>query len=190
MVRFKNRYLLVELVPFHCDADVPAKHMAKRVRIGDLAHEADGDAPPKEPDEPVDHALASLNSSAAASYIRQSLETNFGIHAAAINAQSFSVKYCNARTGMLLVRAARDQLPKIWASLTFLTGLPSAPSGKGERSSFRYAWRVVHVSGTMRSSQKFAIKFAAAKIRRCLSRARTADGTPARTYTKADLTLA
>lgn len=171
MVRFKNRYLLVELAPFQSQntASITQKP-AKKARLTDLLAEKEPEesTSPSRIDPLNDAALfKGLSSSNAASHIRQSIEANFGIHAAALNAQSFSVKYCNTRTGTILVRAARDNIQMVWASLTFLTGLPSDCSAKDDKS-FKCAWRVVHISGTIRSAQKNAIRRAAKRIKKIL----------------------
>lgn len=161
MVRFKNRYLLVEVTPFKQeDVSVYAKP-PKKARLMDALV---ADKPPASAasDQPDPTLLSGLTSSNVASYIRQSIESNFGIHMAACSTQSLSVKYCNTQTGMVLVRAPRDQVETVWASLTFLTSLPAEVAAK--KGDLRCAWRVVHVSGTMRSAQKTAIRMASRKI--------------------------
>lgn len=170
MVRFKNRYLLVEIIPVR-DADgmKPAAPAHKKARLTDLIADKEPQPPPPSTPhkDPLVHAplLHGLSSSNCASHIRQSMESNFGINCAAENAQSFSVKYCNAQTGTLLVRGARSSLERVWASITLLTGLPSEISRSNKDSAaYKYTWRVVHVSGTIRSAQKHAIKRSARKI--------------------------
>jgi len=173
MVRFKNRYLLVELVPIHISTqDRPATHPPKKARFTDLITEDPVDQPTDDPirDPTANAALfQGLSSASAASYIRQSLETNFGVYASAINSQSFSVKYCNARTGTLLVRAARSSLEQVWSSITFLTNLPPEITKTFKSSAnCKFNWRVVHVSGTIRSAQKHAIVRSTRKIQEAL----------------------
>lgn len=173
MVRFKNRYLLVELLPIpDTTEDLAPKKPAKKARLTDLVCE---ETPPVLQDDgksllDMNTLLNGLSSSNAASYIRQTLEHNFGVHAAAQNSQSFSVKYCNARTGSLIIRAARDSFKTIWATITFLTGLPSEVTAK-QRSdaSVKFIWSVVHTSGTIRSAQKNAIKRASKQIEKATS---------------------
>lgn len=111
MVRFKNRYILVQ-VEGPVGSDQIAFQRALRTQ---------------------------LTASQAAAYIRSSIELNFGTSAAARTHQSFSVKYANSATGLLIVRGARDDLSLVWASMTFLTGLPG--------SSVKAVWRAVGVSG-------------------------------------------
>lgn len=130
MVRFKNRYLLAEAYPI-------------KEKTG-LEDYSPGTCP-------------QLNSTTLAAQLRSIIEREFGQQGAALASQSFSIKYCNASTGMILVRAARGMLSEIWAALTLLTEPPSGEEGN-------WIWRVVHVSGTIRSAQKFAMKHVVSSI--------------------------
>lgn len=173
MVRFKNRYLLVELVPLvEASSNKFVQPPHKKARLADLV----ADPPPSpETDETDDRpdlllnpsmVLQGISSVNVAAYIRQSLEANFGIYATALQVQSFSVKYCNARTGTVLVRSSRDRFQEVWASITFLTGLP--PDIPNANRHLKCTWKVVHTSGTIRSAQKFAIKRSASRIQKAL----------------------
>jgi RNase P/RNase MRP subunit POP5 len=113
MVRFKNRYLLVEALSV------------------DPAHGLVDYRPSTPP----------LTSAILAGQLRSCLGTNFGHLGSALTAQSLSVKYCNATTGIALVRAARDNLEMVWAAVTMM-GM----------------WRVIHVAGTIKSAQKAAMR--------------------------------
>lgn len=173
MVRFKNRYLLIEIIPVKDSSALkPIAPQSKKARLMDLIAETEPQAQPEEFfQDPSAHSnlFQGLSSANCASYIRHSMETNFGIQFAAENSQSFSVKYCNAQTGTILVRGARSSLDRLWASITLLTGLPPELSRTSKDSaSFKFNWRVVHVSGTIRSSQKNAINRSARRIRYAL----------------------
>lgn len=173
MVRFKNRYLLVELVPVPVEAVKPAAHPAKKARLTDLIAEKTK-LPAEHPSiNPLSHAalFQGLTSANAAAFIRQSLELNFGIYAAAENAQSLSVKYCNAQTGTLIVRSARACIQQVWAAITFLNSLPpeaSRAAAAKDSTSYKFVWRVVHLAGTIRSAQKQAIKRSASAVSQAL----------------------
>lgn len=133
MVRFKNRYLLVEIVPVD-----PSRGLGEyEAREG-----------------------AGLSAASVASHLRQSIADNFGQVGAAVTAQSLSVKYCNATTGTVVVRAAREQLPLVWASLTLLTGAPPGEGRAAAAPTARWLWRVTHVAGTIRSAQRAAMRHA------------------------------
>lgn len=173
MVRFKNRYLLVELIPMvETSLNKSAQPPHKKARLADLVADP---LPSPETDETLDRpdlllnpstVLQGISSVNVAAYIRQSLEANFGIYATALQVQSFSVKYCNARTGTVLVRSSRDRFQEVWASITFLTGLP--PDIPNANRHLKCTWKVVHTSGTIRSAQKFAIKRSASRIQKAL----------------------
>lgn len=98
MVRFKNRYLLVEVYP------VDSKH-----------HNLQDYAP---------SACPSLTTHHVANQLRSTLATNFGQLASSLTSQSLSVKYCNAATGTLIIRTARATLETVWASISLMSGVP------------------------------------------------------------------
>ncbi|PJF16936.1 hypothetical protein PSACC_03273 [Paramicrosporidium saccamoebae] len=119
MVRFKNRYLLIE------GLSVDPKHGL------------------------VDYQpTTTLSTTSLATQLRSCLGTNFGHFGSAMTAQSLSVKYVNATTGMAVVRCAREGVAMVWAAVT-LMGL----------------WRVVRVAGTIRGAQKAAMKIAVTRLK-------------------------
>lgn len=97
MVRFKNRYLLIEVCP------VDEKKGMVEYRPGWCREFA---------------------SNSIAALIRTSITSNFGQVGASLTGQSLSVKYANASTGMVLVRTARELLHMVWVSVSLLTGVP------------------------------------------------------------------
>ncbi len=125
MVRFKNRYLVVQM-----------ETVDEKTGIIDYAPSASESAP---------------TSSTLATQLRALLQANFGDHAASLASQSFSVKYCNAITGLFILRVAREQLSTIWMTIS-LAG------------SARMIMRMVHVAGTIRSAQRAAMKYATKKM--------------------------
>lgn len=129
MVRFKNRYLLIEALP------VDDHH-----RLTDYAPST----------------CPSLTSNNLATHLRTTLTTNFGLLPAALTSHSLSVKYCNAATGTAIVRAPRDLLGWVAASVC-LMGAPEGGRGK-------WIWRVVRVAGTIRGAQKAAMHHATARL--------------------------
>ena len=62
---------------------------------------------------------------------------------------------------MLIVRAARDYLHVVWGALFFL----STTTATGGADANRWRWRVVHVSGTIKSCQRVAMKYAYRQIK-------------------------
>lgn len=93
MVRFKSRYLVLELYSFDTKQGlVPYQPPASPPTINSFANQ-----------------------------LRTSLATNFGHYGAALSGQSLSVKYLNTSTGTIIVRVARDQLPVVWATIAFIS---------------------------------------------------------------------
>ncbi len=143
MVRFKNRYLVAEMLP-----------VDERTGVAEYA----GEGGPK------------MNAAAVAGHLRQGIAANFGQLGVALTSQSLSVKYCNSNTGLVIVRAPRDHVHMVWASITLLTTLPpplsvqlaetSAPAASAKKA----IWSVIHSAGTIRSAQKQAIRMTVAKV--------------------------
>jgi len=149
MVRFKNRYLLVELVPV-------SPHKQTIIEYG---------VPFK------DSPYAAVTATNVAAYLRQGIQVNFGTVGAASTAQSLSVKYCNGSTGLMIIRTARDHFQMVWAALTLLNAFPPVVQYGSEQkpavssSGWKCIWAVKHVSGTIRTAQKQAIKLNMRKLR-------------------------
>lgn len=139
MVRFKNRYLLVELTA-----------------IDSITHEL----------LPFSSARdgGTLQGSLIANHLRQSLQQNFGQVAMGQVGPTLSIKYANGQTGLMVVRAPREQVALVWAAITLMSGLPADGAGRQPSTSgpgghpMRYSWRVMHVAGTIKSAQKSAIR--------------------------------
>lgn len=94
MVRFKNRYLLVQL-----NSVDPLEGIV--------------DYRPAEP-----HPTAS----SVASSLRTTISANFGQYGTGVCSQSLSVKYVNGSTGLLIVRAAREHASLVAAALVLSGG--------------------------------------------------------------------
>lgn len=154
MVRFKNRYFLLELIPFEVE-QATEQTKAKDLRYHNSNTEA------KTP-----LTLPSFTSASVSSCIRASLALNYGQFASSSLLQSLSVKYSNSTTNMIILRVPRDFQAQIWASLTFLTDWPAESPVVG----FKCTWRTVHCAGTIRSCQKAAISFARQVILRSSSK--------------------
>lgn len=131
MVRFKNRYLLIEAYPV------------------DDGHNLVDYSPTTHPSLTCHHLAA---------HLRATLSTNFGLLLAALTTQSLSLKYCNAATGMAIVRSPRDLVGCVAASVCMM-GAPEGVKG-------RWIWSVVRVSGTIRGAQRAAMGHATMKLER------------------------
>ena len=120
-MRFKNRYLLVQLIPT-------------------LSPTA---------------ALPSMSSSTVYRDLRHSLLLNYGEFGYGVCGGSLQVKYCNSRTGLLLVRCSRDDWQLVRQALAMLREL----SGEHSKERVSVVSKVVHVSGTIRRSQRVAVAY-------------------------------
>lgn len=129
MVRFKNRYLLVELLPFKDE------HPQKKIKLDDERNGSE---------------LNSFSSSNVSTALRRSIEINFGSLGTALNTLALSVKYCNPNTRLLIIRCARDHEKMIRVALFFLGEWPSGEA--------KCIWVTRHVAGTMRSVSEAAIR--------------------------------
>lgn len=118
-MRFKNRYLLIQLIP-----TVSANA-----------------------------ALPALSSSSVYRDLRHSLLLNYGEFGYGQCSGSLQVKYCNSRTGLLLVRCSRDDWQLVRQSIAMLREL----SGEQSKERVSVVSSVVHVSGTIRRSQRVAV---------------------------------
>ena len=118
-MRFKNRYLLVQLIP----------------TVSPNA------------------ALPALSSSSIYRDLRHSLLLNYGEFGYGVCSGSLQVKYCNSRTGLLLIRCSRDDWQLVRHALAMLREL----SGEQTKERASVVSKVVHVSGTIRRSQRVAV---------------------------------
>ncbi|KAG4102268.1 hypothetical protein H8356DRAFT_1652483 [Neocallimastix lanati (nom. inval.)] len=114
MVRFKNRYILFEIV---YDEDEEKK--------------------------------INVNYSIISKAIKTSIEQNFGAYGIGIIQSSFTIKYFSPVTKIGILRSSRKQFNMIWASLTFINNIQNNGC----------LIRVLHVGGTIKSTQKAAIKY-------------------------------
>ena len=96
-------------------------------------------------------ADGTINESFNAGYIFRILQTLVEVQAGdwgmGCTQQSFSVKYYNALTGLLLIRASRDHYRLVCECLPFLTNVKNRPCSLTR----------LHVGGTIRSCQKAAL---------------------------------
>lgn len=149
MVRFKNRYFLIELLPFRIDENSDQKlsaryHFTENKNI--------------EKDKLSEEILPSFTAASIATCIRNAVTLNYGQYANSSLLQSLSVKYSNNSTNMIILRVPRDFQEQIWASLTFLTDWPA--ENQTSLNNLKCTWRSVHCAGTIRSCQKAAISYA------------------------------
>lgn len=159
MVRFKSRYLVIEVGAFEDTSGIfviPHDYTEIPVAL------TKGDK-------------KTLNSAqiaaAVAGHIRSGLLANFGSIQHAAMSHLIAVKYFNTKTGLGIVRVPRDALQMIWGTLTFMSMEPlSMPNSI---SSKRCVWCVRHVAGTIKSAQKAAIRLSTRSIAKKLSQSKS-----------------
>ena len=156
MVRFKNRYFLIELLPF-TNEDLNSSP-GSNSKSKDRYHFQKNNVNDSSSNYILEfESLPSFTSASVSSCIRRAVGLNYGQYAAASLLQSLSVKYSNFSTRMIILRVPRDFATEIWASLTFMTEWPGEVISSGEY--LKCTWRSVHCAGTIRSCQKAAIKY-------------------------------
>jgi ribonuclease P/MRP protein subunit POP5 len=147
MVRFKNRYFLIELLPFKIQQS-PDQKEQNRYHSSEI---------PSKNNE-TSELLPAFTPASVSTCIRNAVTLNYGQFANSSLLQSLSVKYSNNSTNMIILRVPRDFQEQIWASLTFITEWPAENQTIPQQ--FKCTWRSVHCAGTIRSCQKAAISYA------------------------------
>jgi len=71
-------------------------------------------------------------------------------------AAALVTRYFNAHTNIMLLRVSRDHYETLWSSMTLMSSFDRRPC----------ALRVVHLSGTIRSSQKHLLAFQQRALKR------------------------
>ncbi|XP_029427297.1 ribonuclease P/MRP protein subunit POP5 [Rhinatrema bivittatum] len=85
--------------------------------------------------------------------LKEAIARAHGDFGAACCSVSFTVKYVNAYTGIVLLRCRKDFYQLLWSSLPFITYLES----RGQRYSCFF--HTLHVAGTVRTCQKYLIRY-------------------------------
>ncbi|KAM9744359.1 ribonuclease P/MRP protein subunit POP5 [Menidia menidia] len=94
--------------------------------------------------------------------VRAAVERMHGDYGAALCSIRFSVKYLNAHTGIVFLRFPKKCYKLLWSALPFITHLES----RGKR--IPCFLNCLHVGGTIRTCQKFLIRYNAKQLQRML----------------------
>ncbi|XP_070572976.1 ribonuclease P/MRP protein subunit POP5-like [Ptychodera flava] len=127
MVRYKNRYLLCELV-FDDDK---------------LVH-------------PVEEKVIYFT-------IKQAIERSHGDYGIGVTLSGLNVKYLNIYTRIVLIRVRRDFYKLLWSALPFIRSIEKKPC----------FIHTLHLGGTIRSCQKFLLKYSRQKLVVLLQKCKT-----------------
>ncbi|WVQ85446.1 hypothetical protein IAT38_007611 [Cryptococcus sp. DSM 104549] len=165
MVRFKNRYLLVEfLTPSSLSPSVLASCSAPFVPSG-IADDDDAEDQDEEEDElvqtpklpfvvPVSTPKLNLEDGATSvvfKAIKEVVLQVFGDEGWGRVGSNFKVLYYSSSTTLTIIRVARSNYRLLWSALTFLTTLGNPPVS--------VIPRVLAVSGTIRKVTNHAIVY-------------------------------
>ncbi|CAL8343383.1 unnamed protein product [Lota lota] len=111
--------------------------------------------------------LLLLEDRAITAAVKDAVTSAHGDYGAAQCSIGFSVKYVNAHTGILFLRCPKSSYRLIWSALPFITSVER----KGRRISCFLS--CLHVGGTIRTCQKFLIRYNTQQLHRMLPKCKT-----------------
>jgi ribonuclease P/MRP protein subunit POP5 len=149
IMRFKNRYFLVEIL-WEGGTDGAASSAAAAAESGTKAA-ASGSPVGAAASRVVDPTLQSVH---LQSSLRSSIRELFGDLTSGMTLQSLHVRYLNALTCSAIVRCSRDE------HRTCAMAIALTPHLRGKACTLR----TVHLGGTIRSCQKAAVKWQRRRI--------------------------
>ncbi|XP_040051719.1 ribonuclease P/MRP protein subunit POP5 [Gasterosteus aculeatus] len=106
--------------------------------------------------------LLLLDDRAVAASVREAVARVHGDYGAALCSSRFSVKYLNAHTGIVFLRFPKRCYKLLWSALPFITSIEA----RGQ--SIACFLNCLHVGGTIRTCQKFLIRYNTQQLHRML----------------------
>ncbi|XP_008296104.1 ribonuclease P/MRP protein subunit POP5 [Stegastes partitus] len=106
--------------------------------------------------------LLLLDDRAVAATVRAAVARTHGDYGAALCSIRFSVKYLNAHTGIVLLRFPKRCYRLLWSALPFITSIET------RSHKIPCFLNCLHVGGTIRTCQKFLIKYNTQQLHRML----------------------
>ncbi|XP_031156676.1 ribonuclease P/MRP protein subunit POP5 [Sander lucioperca] len=106
--------------------------------------------------------LLLLDDRAVAATVKAAVARIHGDYGAALCSIRFSVKYLNAHTGIVFLRFPKKCYRLLWSALPFITCIET----RGQKISCFL--NCLHVGGTMRTCQKFLIRYNTQQLHRML----------------------
>ncbi|CAL8294691.1 ribonuclease P/MRP protein subunit POP5 isoform X1 [Gadus morhua] len=103
------------------------------------------------------------------SAVKDAVASMHGDYGAAQCSIGFSVKYVNALTGIMLIRCPKSSYRLIWSALPFVTSVEL----KGRK--IPLFLNCLHVGGTIRTCQKFLVRYNTQQLHRMLPQCKTTD---------------
>ncbi|XP_028269335.1 ribonuclease P/MRP protein subunit POP5 [Parambassis ranga] len=109
-------------------------------------------------------SLLLLDDRAVAATVKSVVARTHGDYGAAMCTIGFSVKYLNAHTGIVLLRFPKRCYRLLWSALPFITSIET----RGQK--IPCFLNCLHVGGTIRTCQKFLIRYNTQQLHRMLPR--------------------
>ncbi|XP_029367167.1 ribonuclease P/MRP protein subunit POP5 [Echeneis naucrates] len=106
--------------------------------------------------------LLLLDDRAIAIAVKATVARIHGDYGAALCSVGFSVKYLNAHTGIVFLRMPKRCYKLLWSALPFITSIET----RGEK--IQCFLNCLHVGGTIRTCQKFLIRYNTQQLHRML----------------------
>ncbi|KAM4576941.1 ribonuclease P/MRP protein subunit POP5 [Odontesthes bonariensis] len=106
--------------------------------------------------------LLPLDDRAVAAAVKAAVARTHGDYGAALCSIRFSVKYLNAHTGIVFLRFPKRCYKLLWSALPFITNIES----RGKK--IPCFLNCLHVGGTIRTCQKFLIRYNTQQLHRML----------------------
>ncbi|KAJ8414763.1 hypothetical protein AAFF_G00022860 [Aldrovandia affinis] len=107
-------------------------------------------------------SLQLLDDRAVFTGVRGAVCRAHGDYGAALCSVSFAVKYLNADTGVVFLRCRKSHYRILWSALPFITHLEN----RGQK--VPCAFNCLYVGGTIRTCQKFLIRYNIQQLHRML----------------------
>ncbi|KAG0328958.1 hypothetical protein BG000_000261 [Podila horticola] len=148
MVRFKNRYLLFEIIY----ADTPLGYTsipALTTSALDVANQPSGGESPFGDTGRNNCRLPPLANKDLVFALKDSIAENFGDYGAGLTQRPLTLKYFSPHTNIGIIRISREELHIVWGALTFIKEL------KGRSCMIK----VIHTSGTIKKCQLTTIRY-------------------------------
>ncbi|KLJ07202.1 ribonuclease P/MRP protein subunit POP5 [Blastomyces silverae] len=182
MVRFKHRYLLIDILyPPASHSDSIGGAAASTTAISKHTHTIPNNA--KDIHLLIHRPTTdTLTPQSLARSVREHVAEMFGDwgmgRLGGSGAGGISVKYLSPATSTAIIRCPRASYRLVWSALTYMSRIPPASSRSGKPAVMQpdCVFRVVRVSGTMRKAEEEAIARARREVVRMRMRGEEAVG--------------
>ncbi|CAJ1068142.1 ribonuclease P/MRP protein subunit POP5 [Xyrichtys novacula] len=108
-----------------------------------------------------------LDDRAVAAAVKAAVARMHGDYGAALCSIRFSVKYLNAHTGIVFLRFPKKCYRLLWSALPFITCIET----RGQK--IECFLNCLHVGGTIRTCQKFLVKYNTQQLHRMLPKCKS-----------------